>query len=374
MKKTICFFFALLITALCLQAEEKDLIALEKDLINTSEYNLTGALTIDDKDRIWLGLKNNSAIQGKYGLLEVTPYYTKLHRFPGYYDMSVNEIIIDMDGVMHFSAGNAAYGKMNPYGEIEITVDPDAQGMIHISYTDNHFGVYDEQGTEIYGINASYEESMVRCGYNDPYCGFKCDLDSRENRWCLEQDEEGNYALYRYGEEDLSNPLSYLVNGLPTLLTKNGIDIAEEEFKNGGYYHQYAEGQWLLYMPAYNYIVVHESEKNSADEITVLDSADFSSLTYSDGTVSFGTYNGSQFQGYDLSNHSYTVDQETVSGFYQQYDNDSWFLYIPSSDYLLFHKTGNTSEEEGALSYTDEYRPFYVYYGRDWISFYPSNE
>lgn len=133
-----------------------------------------------------------------------------------------------------------------------------------------------------------------------------------------------------------------------------------------GFYHLYESGQWLLYMPASNYIIVHEG--GHSDQITTLNSSDFSSVDYDNGTVTFGTYSGSESQGYSLSGNSYTVSDSTTSGFYHQYDDNLWFLYMPSINYLLLHESGKTDEDEGAVSYSGS-MPFSVNYTENSVSF-----
>lgn len=136
-----------------------------------------------------------------------------------------------------------------------------------------------------------------------------------------------------------------------------------------GFYHLYDSNKWLLYMPASNYIAVHKSGENDAEDITSIDPNDFSSVDYSDGTVNFGTYKGNIADGYSLTRKSYTVSETTSSGFYHEYENGKWFLYMPSIKYLLMHESGKPNESEGAKAYTGDDLPFNVTYTSNSITF-----
>ncbi len=107
---------------------------------------------------------------------------------------------------------------------------------------------------------------------------------------------------------------------------------------------------WALYMPQANYLLMHQTGKNTlAGGAEVIPANDFTSIT-STSPIVFGEYTGDNARAGVLSNATMKID-DSLAGIYNQFDpvNKVWFLYMPQNDYLLVHETGKTKVADGAL-------------------------
>ena len=81
---------------------------------------------------------------------------------------------------------------------------------------------------------------------------------------------------------------------------------------------------WFLYMPNLNYLLIHETGKATvAQGATIIDVSDFSSISVNtNGSVSFGTYSGTDTNALSLSDNTYTID-ESMAGLYNYFDSSN---------------------------------------------------
>lgn len=125
-------------------------------------------------------------------------------------------------------------------------------------------------------------------------------------------------------------------------------------------------------MPNMNYLLVHETGKSStADGAKTLDVTQFSTISYSGNTISFGAYSGSEAEGSAIQNQTYAVDDSSTAGFYHLYDETAgmWFFYMPSLNYLLIHETGKSSASDGATIYDTVENEIDVSYSGNVVTF-----
>lgn len=113
--------------------------------------------------------------------------------------------------------------------------------------------------------------------------------------------------------------------------------------------------KWVLYMPANNYLLVHETGKTT----TALGAKQYSPTvsflskpTMENLSVVFPAkaVNESSADMLALQNQTFSLSSN-LAGFYRNFDstNKLWFVWMPANNYLLIHETGKNKTTDGAV-------------------------
>lgn len=113
--------------------------------------------------------------------------------------------------------------------------------------------------------------------------------------------------------------------------------------------------KWFLYMPANNYLLVHETGKTTTalGAIQYNPTSVFASKPEMNNLSVIFPDKATSSTSEDiiaLQNKTFELNSN-LAGFYKEFDqtNKVWFLWMPANNYLLIHETGKNKVSDGAV-------------------------